>query len=162
VPELETLFGLAEIAIGMAGFSAIVVLFKRRDSGKWQPSDADRFNGMLIHAMAAALFCVLPAVVHAVPVREATVWTVSSAVLGLQIAAHATLIARLPSTGGSTRAVVVGGGLVAVAFQIGNAADWGLERGFAPYLVGVLWHLLHAGTLFVMLIWVRREDVEPA
>jgi len=27
--------------------------------------------------------------------------------------------------------------------------------------VAVLWHLLQAGVLFVMLVWVRRDDVKP-
>lgn len=160
--ELDTLFGLAEIAVGMAGFSAIVVLFKRRDSGKWQPADADRFNGMLIHAMSAALFCVLPALVHALAVQPDTVWSLCSSALGLWIAAHVTLVARLPTTGNVTRVIVAVGGLLAVAFQLANVTDLGIERGFAPYLVGVLWHLFHAGTLFIMLIWVRSEDIEPA
>ena len=57
--ESETLFSIAQVAIGLAGFSAIVVGFKRLESGDWHRADADRFNGMLIHAMCAALFCVL-------------------------------------------------------------------------------------------------------
>ena len=158
--ELDTLFGLAEIAVGMAGFSAIVVLFKRRDSGKWLPRDADRFNGMLIHAMAAALFCLLPAFVKALVEDPSTIWTIASALIGVQISLQAAVVMRLRSTGGVARTVVVAGALVAVAFQVLNVADWGITRGFAPYLIGVLWHLLQAGTLFVMLIWVRAEDVE--
>jgi hypothetical protein len=160
VHELDTLFALGEVAIGMAGFSAIVVLFKRRESGKWRAQDADRFNGMLLHAMAAAFFCALPAVLRALIDATATLWAVASGLLGAQIALHAGIILRLPSTRTPTRAAVGVGGLAALAFQVLNVAGVGVPRGFAPYLIGVLWHLLHAGVLFVMLIWVRAEDVE--
>lgn len=157
--ELDTLFTLAEIAVGMAGFSAIVVLFKRRDSGKWLPSDADRFNGMLIHAMTAAFFCVLPAFAD-VFVSPAAIWTACSAVLGVQICVHIGIVVRLPSTSAITRAVVLTGGLIAVALQALNVAGRGIEHGFGPYLIGVLWHLFHAGALFLLLIGVRPGDVE--
>jgi hypothetical protein len=158
--ELDTLFALGEVAIGMAGFSAIVVLFKRRDSGRWRSQDADRFNGMLIHAMSAAFFCALPAVLEALIEATATLWAVGSALLGTQIALHAGIILHLPSTRTPTRAVVLLGGLAALTFQLLNVAGVGIPRGFAPYLIGVLWHLLHAGVLFVTLVWVRAEDVE--
>lgn len=160
--ELDTLFALGEVAIGMAGFSAIVVLFKRRESGRWRAQDADRFNGMLLHAMAAAFFCVLPAFLSALIGAPATLWAVASALLGAQIVLHTGIVLRLPSTRNPTRVAVGLGGLTALGFQLVNVAGVGIPRGFAPYLIGVLWHLLHAGVLFVMLIWVRAEDVEEA
>ena len=42
-----------EISVALAGFSAIVVLFRRGESGTWLPRDADRFHGMILHAAAA-------------------------------------------------------------------------------------------------------------
>jgi len=106
VHELDTLFTLGEVAIGMAGFSAIVVLFKRGDSGRWRADDADRFNGMLIHAMAAAFFCVLPAFLAVLIDAPSRLWVVGSALLGTQIALHTGIVLRLPSTQGPARAVV--------------------------------------------------------
>jgi len=160
VDRLDTLFGLAEVAIGMAGFSAIVVIFKRLDSGQWRRDDADRFNGMLIHSMAAAFFCVLPPFLAAFLAEPVTLWRVGSGLLGLQIAVHASLIARLSSTAGIARGVVLAGALVALDFQVLNVTGADAARGFAWYLIGVLWHLLHAGALFVMLVWVRASDVQ--
>ena len=47
--ETELLFTVAEISVALAGFSAVVVLFKRRDSGKWRAADANRFKKSHIH-----------------------------------------------------------------------------------------------------------------
>ena len=90
------LYSLAEIAVTIAGFSAIVVLFKRSDSGTWLPSDADRFNGMLIHAMAAVFFCVLPSLIAVFETNEGTIWSIASAVLGVQIVGHSIIIFSKP------------------------------------------------------------------
>jgi hypothetical protein len=160
LPELDTLFALAELAVGMAGFSAIVVLFKRRESGRWLPRDADRFNGMVLHAMAGAAFCFLPAFVDVLTGQESTLWRVCSALLGAQIAIHAAIVVRLPSTSMRARALVAGGALVAVTLQVLSVADLWIPNGFTPYLIGLQWHLLQAGVLFVLLIWVRDDDIE--
>jgi len=58
---MNTLLTLAEVAITMAGFSAVVVSFKKRDTNTWLKLDADRFHGMILHAILA-LLSLLPAV----------------------------------------------------------------------------------------------------
>lgn len=159
--ELDRLLTLAEIAIGMAGFSAIVVLFKRRDSGTWLAADADRFNGMILHSMIGVALCILPALIGAFSQDVGFVWRVASAILGLQVLTHSGLVIFALSTTGPGAALVVGaGGLVVVALQVVNVLDLGSSTGFGPYLVGVLWHLLHAGFLFAALIWVRAASIE--
>jgi hypothetical protein len=144
----------------MAGFSAIVVLFKRRESGQWLPEDADRFNGMVLHAMAAAIFCFLPAIVEAATGPGPDLWLVCSALLGAQITVHAAIVMRLKSTSTPARALVAGGAFVAAGLQVLNVVGVGASRGFTPYLIGLQRHLLQAGVLFVLLIWVRDEDIE--
>jgi membrane-bound metal-dependent hydrolase YbcI (DUF457 family) len=156
----QVLFSLAELAIGLAGFSAIVVLFKRRDSGKWLGADADRFNGMVAHSMVGAFFCFLPTILRLFSSEEESVWMVGSTILGVQIFIHAGIILSVPSTRRMSGVPVVAGAGAVIALQIANAAQWGFAREFLPYLVGVLWHVLQAGGLFLMLIWVRDTDVE--
>jgi hypothetical protein len=158
--EPSSLFTLAEIAIGMAGFSAIVVMFKRRDSGQWHSADADQFNGMVLHAMAAAFFCVLPAIIEVFTDDPARIWLVGSAILGVQIIAHTAGILGLASTTRATRTVVVVGASAAVILQALNVFGVGFSREFQPYLAGVMWHMLHAGGLFVMLILVRPSEIQ--
>ena len=94
----DTLYTLAEISIGLAGFAAIVVLFKRQDSGHWKASHADYFGGMILHAMTAAFFCLLPTVVAVFTSAESVVWSVSSALSGIQILVQTIIVVRLPTT----------------------------------------------------------------
>ena len=64
--QTDTLLALAEVAVALAGFSAIVVVLKRGVTGQWTSHDADRFHGMIIHAIAAVVFCLLPMIVDVV------------------------------------------------------------------------------------------------
>lgn len=156
----DTLPTLAEIAVGLAGFSAIVVIFKRRDAGTWLVADADRFHGMIVHSMVAAALCFVPAAVAVFTDASRTIWALSSGLLGVQVLAHTLLVLRLASTSSPNRlAVALGGGAV-VVLQGLNVLGLGFDREPGPYVLGVLWHLAHAGILFVMLVWVRSEAIE--
>lgn len=153
------LFALAELAVAFAGFSAIVVLFKRRDSGKWLPGDADRFHGMVLHAMAAVFFCALPAIVGVFTTSPDWIWGLASGLLGLQIAAHVILVLSFSTTTGFGR-IALGFGLLVAGLQALNVLEVGFSREFGPYLLGVLWHLFQSGVLFVWLIWIPADAVE--
>jgi hypothetical protein len=158
-PDASVLFALAEISVAFAGFSAIVVLFKRRDSGKWQAADADRFHGMVLHAMAAVFFCLLPSIVGVFTDRAALVWNLSSAALGIQITLHIALVMNFASTTGASR-VLLGLGFVPAGVQALNVLGIGFAHEFAAYLFGVVWHVFQSGVLFVVLIWIPDEDLE--
>lgn len=158
--ETDLLFSLAELSVGLAGFSAIVVLFRRRESGKWRVGDADRFRGMVLHAMSAALFCIVPAWIAVFVSEPARIWTIASGLLGADLAFQSSYVLRLPSTEARDR-IVVAMGYAFAALQALNAFGVGFAREFGPYLAGVLWHVFSAGFLFVYLIWIRAEEVEP-
>ena len=162
-PTLDpsVLFPLAEIAVALAGFSAIVVIFRRRDSGKWRAGDADRFHGMVLHAVAATFFCLLPSIIGIFVESTQFVWNICSAVLGLQIVTHVALVLRFTSTSGASRAILPLG-FVAATLQACNLLGLGFDHDFAPYLFGVLWHVFQSGLLFVWLIWIAAEDIEAA
>jgi hypothetical protein len=157
--EFQTLYALAEIAIAMAGFAAIVVLFKRRSSGAWDRADADRFNGMLLHAMAAGSFCIVPPFLWVFVPDASAVWTISSAFAGVQMLAHAGVVFALPSTSRPVRLLLIVP-LGLVVLQLLNVFGLYFDRGFRPYLAAVLWHIFQAGLLFVTLVFVRPEDTD--
>lgn len=151
---------LAQIAVALAGFSAIVVSFKRRESGKWAASDADFFNGMVIHSIVALAFCLFPWFLGVFVQREPVIWNIASAVLAVQVLSHAGRIVTLPSTGKTSGTITGAGGLFVVVLQVFNVAGLGFEHEFGPYLVGVLWHIAHASMLFLWLVFIRRTDIE--
>jgi hypothetical protein len=157
MPEFESLYALAEIAIAIAGFAAIVVLFKRRSPDGWDVADADRFNGMLLHAMAAGFFCIFPPFVNVFVLDPSVVWTVASALAAIQMTAHAGRIYSLPSSSRPIRLLLIIP-LGLVVLQIMNVFGIYFTRDFRPFLAAVLWHIFQAGFLFVMLVIVRQED----
>lgn len=159
MPEFDTLYTLAEIAVALAGFAAVVVLFKRTDSGKWTLEDADRFNGMLMHAMAAGFFCILPPFLSVFTSDPALVWKVGSIALGTQIVAHSWKILSLPSSTILVRASLVVPLVVAI-LQLLNVTEFVYSAEFRPYLAGVLWHIFQSGLLFTLLVFLRASDTQ--
>lgn len=155
LPEFETLYQMAELAIGLAGFASVVAFFRHRESGHWSRADADRFNGLVLHAMIAFAFCMLPTLLAVFTSSAETVWRVASTVLGLQILSQIGIVCLLPSSGTATRVALLLGGGAAAALQALNAFGVGFSGEFAPYLAGILWHLLQGGFVFVRLIWVQ-------
>ena len=53
---------------------------------------------MLLHALSAAFFCILPPVIAAFTDNTERVWSICSALLGIQLLWHITVIALLPSS----------------------------------------------------------------
>lgn len=156
----DTLLTLAEIAVGLAGFSSVVVIFKRREGGSWRLEDADRFNGMILHAVAAVLLCLVPMVLEVFTGAGHAQWVAASGLLGLQVAGHSAAIVALSSTGPIARWAVLGTGLAVAALQGANALGLGAPPRAGPYVVGVVWHLVLAGGLFVALVWVPSDSVD--
>ena len=155
----DTLFTLAEVAIALAGFSAIVVVLKRGSEGRWSATDADRFHGMVIHAICAVVFCLFPAVLNAVVQDAVTTFHIAAALLGVQILCHAVAVMFFATTDTASR-LALGVGVCIGLFQGAVFTDWGIHREFEIYQVGVIWHILQAGVLFVMLIWIPRADID--
>lgn len=155
----DILLGLAEISVALAGFAAVVVLFRRDDAGRWAASHADRFHGMITHALFALAFCLFPQLVATFTTEPSAIWAVSSTLLAIQIAAHVFGIWFLATTSIRARAVVGLGLLFALANAL-NAAGIHFERAFAPYAAGIIWHILQSAGLFAGLIWISPAERE--
>ena len=155
----EPLLGLAEIAIALAGFSAIVVVLKRGQSGSWKAADADRFHGMVVHAVCAVLFCLLPNLIDIVVQDAVTTLHICAALLGVQIILHAANVMRMPTTSNGARGALAFG--IVIGFtQFAAFSDWGVNRELQFYVLGIIWHIIQAGVLFIMLVWIRDDDIK--
>ncbi len=146
----------------MAGFSSIVVIFKRRESEKWSRTNANRFHGMVIHSILASLFCFLPFLLLEFIESEAETMRWCAAVLAVMVAWQVIMISKLERNSHiAVRLQLIIGGLAVLLLQGVNIAAVlpGFELGL--YILGVFWQLMQAGTLFVMLIWIPESDVEP-
>jgi len=74
----QVLTGVAEVAIALAGFSGVVVVF-RRNEDPWLPEDRFRLSALILSSFMAAAFAFLPLVLWEVAGTEGRVWRVSSA-----------------------------------------------------------------------------------
>jgi len=157
--SLDTLLTLAEIAITLAGFSAIVVVFKRSADGLWRQSDADRFHGMMLHALFAVLFCLLPMLVNVVVQDSVATFRLCCVLIGIQIVIHTLGIMRLPTTGRWAKGLI-SLGLAVGALQFSVFSAWGVQREVEVYQFGIVWHILHAGYLFTALIAIPKLQID--
>lgn len=167
----EQLRVLAEIAVGLAGFSSIVVVFRRRDAGgTWKPEDAFRFRIMLESSLFAALFAIAPAALAALNVPPGVLWPTASAALLVYLASETIqrprAIRRLPAGALNPRLVgsIVGLHLAAAVLQVLNVVGWGVSPGPGPYLAGVTWLTTYAGLMFYRLVTarIREPGIEPS
>jgi hypothetical protein len=83
-----TLLGIAQIAVSIAGFAAIVEVVGKRDS-RW---DRDEFNGMVFHALIALVFSLTPLALDELGFASPRAWSVLCGLLGVLMALHAALI----------------------------------------------------------------------
>jgi hypothetical protein len=73
------LVALAEVAIGFAGFSAVVAaLFRRRRTGDMMPFDEVRFLVMLEFSLTVLVFSLLPLALDVLGLDESRAWRVAS------------------------------------------------------------------------------------
>ena len=144
---------VAQVAVTVAGFAAIIVVFKQRSDGKWLAAHADRFQGMLVHAFAAVFFCFVPDILYAFTQNLGRIWSISSLLLAAQILAHITLIARLPSSNRYTR-LSLGLPLLVAGLLVFNVFGGDGPAGYPIYMVGILWHLFQASFLFLLLAMI--------
>jgi hypothetical protein len=157
----DLLLTLAEIAVALVGFSALVALFQgTRDRAL---DDGKRFRvRMLIESgLQGALFAVLPHTLVAFGVSEASVWRPASGLLALAGAfipivnvrrAVALKLAFIPSD----LILIVVGAAVEVALVL-NFLAIGFSGTAGPYVLAVIWTLVVAAYFFLMIAAGRRD-----
>ena len=154
----ETLVGIAEIAVALAGFTGVVVAFGSRSRGSWHPGDRLRLSFLLESSLTAGAFALLTLVLLEVfPQATSIAWMTASTLWALfmpwslysshrrirdDLRKHAD-IDRFPN-----HLVFVVFSALIVA-QIANALLW---RQFAPLLAALCFNLAGAGMQFVRLI----------
>jgi hypothetical protein len=78
----EALSTIAQIALGLAGFSAILIALSGEPS-RWTPVDSFRITGMLAYSFGALFLSLVPFVLGSFSVSESTAWRLSSSLTGI-------------------------------------------------------------------------------
>ena len=154
----ETLIGIAELAVALAGFTGVAVAFGSRGHGAWHPGDRLRLNFLLESSLTAAGFALLTLVLlHMFPTSRSLPWAIGSSLwalfMPLSLIASRRRIQRNLETHGdvdqfANRVVFLIFAILILA-QIGNVFVW---RDFAPLLAALCFNLAGAGMQFLRLL----------
>jgi hypothetical protein len=158
----ETLRLVAELAIGVLGFSGVVAVLGRRGAGEWAPIDRFRFLIMVHTAALVLALAVLPFPFHSAGFVGGAIWGWCSGVavtllVFMFVAGRAVDPApkgafTAPGVSRIARAYAVPAPFVALCVFGMNAIGIGLARSATPYLVGVLLLLGVTVVLFIRLL----------
>lgn len=156
---MENLPVLAEISIALAGFSSVIVIFRRTGAdGAWKPEDVFRLRIMLQYGLAAAGFAILPEVGLGMGMPLELLWPTMSGLLAIYLTAdllHQQKAARALPSGSLNPALavlVVSLNTIVFVIQLLNVIGLRPSQGSGPYLLGVTWLTVSAGIMFYRLI----------
>jgi len=82
LPQQELLVGLAQIALTLSGFAALVTVFRKDDDG-WQPGEILGLYIILEFSIGSTFFAMFPVLVSYLIETEKGVWKISAFILVL-------------------------------------------------------------------------------
>ena len=168
----DTLLTIAEIAIAVVGFAGIAFVLR---VGSPKPINLFRLQLMVESSVLAVVFSFLPIFLLSMALPENTVWSASSAILGVATPLYvATILIRqtrrfgaalLPETLIADTTTLGATCIVTVVLFL-NVMGWAFEQRFTGYLVGLFWALAGSIAMFVRIVLLsgashaEREDEE--
>jgi hypothetical protein len=144
----EILQLVAELALGVLGFSGVVAVLGRRGAGEWAPVDRVRFFGMVRITAIVLVLAVSPFPLYSAGLASEAIWGWCSG-LGAVLLVLSVVAARLleqapkglftdPGTSKLALAYVAFAYFSAFLTFGLNAIGIGLQQSATPYLVAVL------------------------
>ncbi len=172
--DTQILDTIANIAIALAGFSGLVVVFRSRGARSWSPTEL-RFLWFLIgDSLLVLLFALLPFPMSLANWSEDTIWTVCASLLGTWfivgdlIALRGERIDRrtqqsrtVPFVTPALYFIFVSALAMGVALWL-SAWDFGVPRGQAMYVFGLIVLLGFAAFEFLYFIGLMARDDKEA
>ncbi len=161
----EELLTIAEISIGIAGFSGVIAAFLQR--GGLHPLDRVRFVMLFGTAFTTLVLAYVPIVVSHLVDGTAQIWSYSSAVMivvwitsiifGIRF-----LIPELrrdhSNKSRTPGALIAIPSILNLGAQCLNAGGWLWAPGFVAYLFGLFVYLYASGLMFVFVIMFRPSE----
>lgn len=159
----EVLLTMAEIAIGLAGFSGVVAAFSQtRD---FPAADRVRFLMLVGGTFFVILLAFVPFLLGLSGFEEPGLWRWSSAIwvvafaacLPLVLAGRKIILREGRSAPGWSVGIIFLMALASCLGQVGNMLGWPYPSGPVPFLLGLMVGLIGSGSIFVYLVLVRPE-----
>ena len=159
----DALSTIAEVGLGLAGFTGILVALGR-SPGAFSRPEVLRLLLLLVTSFGAVFLSLLPFAIHESGVTGSACWRLSSALLaaftsvplaylGYRVRRHRDEFGRVLSH--TVFAIVGIGSSIIVVLQLFNVAGLGAPPRLGPYLFGLLWLLFVASLQFARILFVR-------
>ena len=159
--ESDVLLSMAEVAVALLGFAAIVSVFRQRDT--WRPDG--RFWAMVAAGIGTLVFSLLPLPFLFGGIAPASTWQTCDALLGLFALGYCVFVTvafrRDRATDSSPNVpifvLLFGGSAFIFPFLLVSAMGYLGDPQFWPYLVGLIWFQVVTAIFFVRLlvVWLR-------
>ena len=159
---------LAELSVGVLGFSGVVAVLGRRSVGEWTHADRIRFFAMIRLSVSVLVLAVLPFPFRSAGLTDEQTWAWCSSIAALAVVLNYVLafidggLSRSayagPATSKTAIAYTFASPLAALVLFAMNAAGIGLGRSFTPYLIGIF---LIFGAPIVLFVRLLRTAIGP-
>jgi len=159
--ESDVLLSMAEVAVALLGFAAIVSVFRQRDT--WRPDG--RFWAMVAAGIGTLVFSLVPLPFLFRGIAPTSTWQVCNALLGFYALAYCVFLTVMFRRDLATNSapnvpifvVVLGGSAFTSPFLLVSATGYLGDPLFWPYLVGLVWFQILTAIFFVRLlvVWLR-------
>lgn len=161
----EALGTAAQVAITIAGFAGVVVVFSSRAAHEWSPVDKFRLRLLLTFSVLPLALSMAGLLLATAPLAPPVTWRWCSAIafLFLLVAALAVsrAFARFSSAelkaAGASRAVFYPGASLGIAITLLQLYNFALLHVFWPFFAAIVMAILASSLQFMRLILNRRE-----
>jgi len=159
----DELLTIAEIAVGIAGFSGVAAAFFQQ--GGLQPVDGRRLINLFSAAFTAIFLAFVPISFGHLGVEGRGLWVASSAVMagmwfantGIALWTYRLIQAHVTETTRVPFLMISIPSAANLFVQLANVFGFWWEPGFVPYLFGLLVYLYSAGLIFLYLVLYRPD-----
>ena len=161
----DTFSTVAEIALGLAGFTGVLVVLGRKP-GRFSPSEAFRLIVLLVGSLSALFLALIPLALHDSGLSGLALWRASSLIMAGSILVSAGFLVRPVRTfqHGESEAyspiilVLISSGAVLVfVAQLLNASGVLGSPSPGAYSFGLLFFLAAGAVQFVRILFVPSE-----
>ena len=158
----DALTTIAEVALGLAGFSGVVVVLGRQP-GAFTRVEVGRLIVLLMSSLGAMFFALLPFALSPLGLSDSAVWRISGALLAIFATAHIGIsyseLQRVRKEAPeiyspSVRTIHFSLLLAIVVLQVVNVGKGG-QLGLSLYIFGLMGLLGVAAFQFVRILFVR-------
>ena len=165
----QSLQTIAEIGIAFAGFSGLIVAF-RKNAGPLTNVEKYRLQILLTLALGAMFLSFLPEFLQNLEVEVQKVWVYAGSALSLYsivflfwwISASRRIVGAVPEIfSWSAFSSMALGHVLIVSLQVAVVFSLLVEKGAAVYVIALIWYLIHAAQQFARMLFVQPRITTP-